>query len=64
MCLSPKVSTPAAPAAVAQEDPGIVAAKESERRRQAMAKGQESTMLTGGMGAASTATAGKSLLGQ
>lgn len=51
----------AAPEAPTEVDSGVMAARESERRRRAAAAGQNSTILTGGLGAANTGQ--KTLLG-
>lgn len=50
-----------APEAPAEVDGGVLAARESERRRRAAAAGQNSTILTGGLGSANTGQ--KTLLG-
>lgn len=50
-----------APEAPTEVDSGVLAARESERRRRAAAAGQNSTILTGGLGAANTGQ--KTLLG-
>lgn len=50
-----------APEAPTEVDGGVLAARESERRRRAAAAGQNSTILTGGLGSASTGQ--KTLLG-
>lgn len=48
-----------------EEQAAVSASREAERRRQAMAAGRESTMLTGGQGVTTEApTASKTLLGQ
>lgn len=50
-----------APEAPTEVDGGVLAARESERRRRAAAAGQNSTILTGGLGSANTGQ--KTLLG-
>jgi len=50
-----------APDAPTEVDGGVLAARESERRRRAAAAGQNSTILTGGLGSANTGQ--KTLLG-
>ncbi|MFP5338078.1 MAG: hypothetical protein ACLGIW_06240 [Gammaproteobacteria bacterium] len=50
-----------APEAPTEVDGGVLAAREDERRRRAAAAGQNSTILTGGLGSANTGQ--KTLLG-
>lgn len=50
-----------APDAPTEVDGGVLAAREDERRRRAAAAGQNSTILTGGLGSANTGQ--KTLLG-
>lgn len=54
-------SVAAAPDAPTEVDAGVLAAREDERRRRAAAAGQNSTILTGGLGSANTGQ--KTLLG-
>lgn len=65
---SPKISRPAAvPAAPPTDDsdPALEAAREEERRRNALRRGRASTILTGPQGLAGTAPVQKkTLLGQ
>jgi hypothetical protein len=49
------------PEAPTEVDGGVLAAREDERRRRAAAAGQNSTILTGGLGSANTGQ--KTLLG-
>lgn len=61
-------STPDMPKAPAplptEQDPAVLAAREDEKRRRAVAAGQDSTILTGAQGlAAPASTAQKTLLG-
>ena len=51
----------AAPDAPTEVDGGVLAARDDERRRRAAAAGQNSTILTGGLGSANTGQ--KTLLG-
>jgi hypothetical protein len=50
-----------APEAPTEVDGGVLAARDDERRRRAAAAGQNSTILTGGLGSANTGQ--KTLLG-
>lgn len=66
MCMSsPSISgAPAPTPQIQQQDNAVLAASDAERRRQAMASGRASTLLTGGMGVTSPATTqSKTLLG-
>lgn len=70
MCLaasppSPPPAPPALPAPPAPEDPGVLEAAREERRRQRLAAGRQSTILTSGLGAGGQAPVQrKTLLGQ
>lgn len=68
MCFSaPSIpSAPAAPQSPTPQDPAVMSAIQAERLRQAQSQGggMNSTLLTGGQGAAPAAITPKSLLGQ
>ena len=71
MCFFGKSSTPAPPPdpeppppAPTRDDPEVVDAQRSARKRQISAKGRSSTLLTGGQGVTDEANTGlKTLLG-
>lgn len=66
MCVfkAPKVESQPIPAVATEQDPAVTAARDRERRRQAIAR-SGSTLLNGGAGVtANSPTSTKSLLGE